>query len=55
MTTMASVNRPVTSLSDSTISAVDLFCGAGGLTYGLAQAGIGVEAGIDIDAQAEYA
>jgi len=37
------------------ISAVDLFCGAGGLTYGLTQAGINVEAGIDIDEQAGHA
>lgn len=29
--------------------AVDLFCGAGGLTYGLEEAGIRVAAGIDID------
>lgn len=42
-------------LIDSPISAVDLFCGAGGLSYGLRQAGIKVEAGIDIDGQAEYA
>ncbi len=42
-------------LMDSSISAVDLFCGAGGLTYGLRQAGIKVEAGIDIDSQAEFA
>lgn len=41
--------------ADSSVSAVDLFCGAGGLTYGLLQAGIKVEAGIDIDEQAEYA
>src|SRR5690606_3461714 len=39
----------------SPISAVDLFCGAGGLTHGLMQAGIKVEAGIDIDEKAEYA
>ncbi|MAO54569.1 MAG: DNA (cytosine-5-)-methyltransferase [Rhodospirillaceae bacterium] len=31
------------------ISGVDLFCGAGGLTYGLQQAGIDVRLGIDID------
>jgi DNA (cytosine-5)-methyltransferase 1 len=31
------------------ITAVDLFCGAGGLTYGLQQAGISVVAGIDGD------
>jgi len=41
--------------ADSPVSAVDLFCGAGGLTHGLLQAGIKVEAGIDIDAQAEHA
>jgi len=41
--------------TDSPVSAVDLFCGAGGLTYGLLQAGIKVEAGIDIDPQAEHA
>lgn len=39
----------------SPVSAVDLFCGAGGLTYGLLQAGIKVEAGIDLDAQVEHA
>ena len=31
------------------IYAVDLFCGAGGLTRGLLDAGIKVRAGIDID------
>ena len=41
--------------ADSPVSAVDLFCGAGGLTHGLLQAGIKVEAGIDIDADAEHA
>ena len=30
-----------------TIKAVDLFCGVGGLTYGLQKAGIPVVAGID--------
>lgn len=39
----------------SPISAVDLFCGAGGLTHGLLQAGIRVEAGIDVDPAAAYA
>jgi DNA (cytosine-5)-methyltransferase 1 len=34
---------------------VDLFCGAGGLTHGLIQAGIRVEAGIDIDQQSAHA
>ena len=37
------------------IKAIDLFCGAGGLTYGLQRAGINVEAGIDIDKACEYA
>ena len=37
------------------ISAVDLFCGVGGLTYGLEQAGIKVNAGIDIDGTCKYA
>lgn len=36
-------------------TAVDLFCGAGGLTRGLIDAGISVAAGYDIDAQCEYA
>jgi len=31
------------------IYAVDLFCGAGGLTYGLEEAGISVKLGVDID------
>jgi len=42
-------------LSESPISAVDLFSGAGGLTYGLRKAGIRVEAGIDLDPAAEFA
>jgi len=37
------------------IKAVDLFCGVGGLTYGLMKAGIPVVAGVDIDASCEYA
>ena len=39
----------------SPISAVDLFCGAGGLTHGLMKAGIAVKAGIDIDGNARFA
>lgn len=42
-------------VEDSPISAVDLFCGAGGLTHGLLQAGIRVNAGIDIDKHAAHA
>jgi DNA (cytosine-5)-methyltransferase 1 len=36
------------------IRAVDLFCGVGGLTHGLARAGIEVVAGIDIDPACKY-
>lgn len=36
------------------VSTVDLFCGVGGLTYGLESAGIPVSAGIDIDENCEY-
>ena len=35
-------------------SCIDLFCGAGGLTYGMAQAGINVRAGIDLDPACRY-
>ncbi len=41
--------------SPLSISAVDLFCGVGGLTYGLKQAGINVVAGLDIDETCKYA
>lgn len=51
----ASIRNSAEKIADSPVSAVDLFCGAGGLTHGLLQAGIKVEAGIDIDEQAEYA
>ncbi|WP_417436819.1 DNA cytosine methyltransferase [Idiomarina abyssalis] len=37
------------------IKAVDLFCGAGGLTHGLQKSGINVVAGYDIDACCRYA
>jgi len=36
------------------IKAIDLFCGAGGLTLGLEKAGINVMMGIDIDPACEY-
>lgn len=38
----------------STIKAVDLFCGAGGLTHGLIRAGIDVTLGVDLDPACEY-
>jgi DNA (cytosine-5)-methyltransferase 1 len=37
------------------ISAVDLFCGIGGLSYGFKQAGIDIKAGIDFDNRCKYA
>lgn len=36
------------------ITAVDLFCGAGGLTHGLMKAGVDVRLGVDIDPACEY-
>jgi DNA (cytosine-5)-methyltransferase 1 len=36
------------------ITAIDLFCGAGGLSYGLQQAGISIVAGFDLDPACEY-
>lgn len=36
------------------ITAVDLFCGAGGLTHGLIRGGIKVVAGIDVDRSCRY-
>lgn len=41
--------------SSSEITAVDLFCGVGGLTHGLRRGGINVAAGIDIDAECAHA
>lgn len=55
MASTLSQSKKICFLADSPVSAIDLFCGAGGLTHGLMQAGIEVEAGIDIDRQAEYA
>ena len=37
------------------INAVDLFCGVGGLTCGMQQAGINVVAGYDIDVRSRFA
>lgn len=36
------------------ISAVDLFCGVGGLTHGLQRSGIRVRAGVDVDPSCRY-
>ena len=37
------------------IAAIDLFCGIGGLTYGLNVSGINVIAGIDLDESCKFA
>ncbi len=39
----------------NSISAVDMFCGIGGLTHGLFRSGIRVNAGVDIDKSCRYA
>ena len=36
------------------IQAIDLFCGAGGLSYGLLLEGINVVAGVDIDSYCKF-
>lgn len=36
-------------------SAIDLFCGIGGLSYGLQKAGISVVAGVDLDESSQFA
>jgi DNA (cytosine-5)-methyltransferase 1 len=36
------------------IDAIDLFCGAGGLTHGLEKSGITVKLGVDIDPACQY-
>jgi DNA (cytosine-5)-methyltransferase 1 len=41
-------------LAPSRISAIDLFCGAGGLSLGLKQAGVNIAAGIDLDPDCAY-
>jgi DNA (cytosine-5)-methyltransferase 1 len=37
------------------IDAIDLFCGAGGLSYGLQQAGVAVRLGVDVDKRCDFA
>lgn len=44
----------MTPRSGPKIYAVDLFCGAGGLTHGLMKAGVDVRLGVDIDPHCEY-
>ncbi|WP_052012302.1 DNA cytosine methyltransferase [Alicyclobacillus hesperidum] len=51
---MQSIDSQTYKLSGGKVSAVDLFCGAGGLTHGLERAGISVLLGIDIDPACSY-
>jgi DNA (cytosine-5)-methyltransferase 1 len=49
------MRRLKSSASSANAVAIDLFCGAGGLTRGLLDAGIPVVAGYDIDSECKYA
>ena len=49
------MNTSTKSNTSATISAIDLFCGVGGLTRGLQDAGIDVIAGVDVDPTCKYA
>lgn len=55
---MTKTSRPsgpnTTAQASDVIEAVDLFCGAGGLSCGLHKAGVQVVAGVDVDAACEY-
>jgi DNA (cytosine-5)-methyltransferase 1 len=42
-------------LTDRSLAAVDLFCGAGGLSLGLQESGIEIRAGIDLDPECRFA
>ena len=54
--TTAGKGNPVSTAGiASDVHAVDLFCGIGGLTYGLARSGIRVRAGFDNDESCRYA
>ncbi len=46
---------PVDAVVSDSIAAVDLFCGAGGLTYGMVQSGIPVVEGVDVDTSCRHA
>ena len=41
-------------LRNVSVTAIDLFCGAGGLSYGLKNAGISIVAGVDLDPACEF-
>lgn len=41
-------------IAEPNVSVVDLFCGAGGLAYGLKKAGLTIAAGVDLDPACEH-
>lgn len=46
--------KPIRSRRKVSISSVDLFCGAGGLTHGLETSGVEVVAGVDVDPACQF-
>lgn len=52
---MLNTQHKTIKLPQNKVYAVDLFCGAGGLTHGLERAGIDVRIGVDIDPVCEFA
>ena len=54
MSIIKELNRKHKKQETKEIVAIDLFCGAGGLTRGLEKSGIAVNLGIDIDQACEY-
>ena len=54
MPTVTRVKNDSAAKSKRAIHAVDLFCGAGGLTCGLLRAGVDVRLGVDLDPACEY-
>ena len=51
---MSVINPAVEVADGGSTAVVDLFCGAGGLAYGLKQAGLSVAAGVDLDPSCKY-
>lgn len=54
MTEMLVTNPAANDADGGSTAVVDLFCGAGGLAYGLKQAGLRVVAGVDLDPSCEF-
>lgn len=52
--TVSGLMSPVMRHNPPRVAAIDLFCGVGGLTFGLQAAGIPVVAGIDVDPACRY-